>query len=154
MANSLILNDDRLLSLKKLIHESNRIVCVLGTGMEIECGLKNLWSSEECYRIEDEYGLAPEELFSAAFYTTKKQKFYEFYRREILDREAEPGPGYIAIKKLQDMGKLSACIVHDINGLAEEAGISNVINIRGSIKVNDVFRDVNLGLILCYYIIS
>ncbi|MCR4658183.1 MAG: hypothetical protein K5770_18440 [Lachnospiraceae bacterium] len=129
--------EEKLENLRALIRDNDNIVAMLGTGMEIECGLKNLWSSEECYRIEDEYGLSPEELFSAAFYTTKKQKFYKFYRREILDSEAHPGPGYYAVKKLEDMGKLSACIVHDISGLAEEAGIKNIINIRGSIRTNE-----------------
>lgn len=130
-------DDSRLKALQTLIRESDRIVCLMGVGMEIECGLKNLWSSEECYRIEDEYGLAPEELFSAEFYTTKKQKFYEFYRREILEREAEPGPAYAAIKKLQDMGKLYGCITHDINDLATTAGIKDVIRLHGSIRVNE-----------------
>ena len=128
---------DKLESLRAMLKGSDKIVAMLGTGMEIECGLKNLWSSEECYRIEDKYGLSPEELFSAAFYVTKKQKFYNFYKHEILDREAHPGAGYFAIKKLQDEGKLTSCIVHDISGLAEEAGLHNVIDIRGSIRVNE-----------------
>ena len=96
---------DKIESLRALIKDNDNIVAMLGVGMEIECGLKNLFSSEECYRIEEEYGLSPEELFSAAFYTTKKQKFYNFYKKEILDREASPGPGYFAVKKLQEMAK-------------------------------------------------
>lgn len=128
---------DKIESLRALIKDNDNIVAMLGVGMEIECGLKNLFSSEECYRIEEEYGLSPEELFSAAFYTTKKQKFYNFYKKEILDREASPGPGYFAVKKLQEMGKLSACIVHNISGLADEAGIFNIIDIRGNIRVNE-----------------
>ena len=134
---SFLSQEEKIASLRAMIKDSTNIVAMLGVGMEIECGLRNLSSSEECYRIEEEYGLSPEELFSAAFYTTKKQKFYEFYRREILDREAHPGPGYHAIKRLQEMGKLPACIVHDISGLAEEAGIFNIIDIRGSIRVNE-----------------
>ncbi len=137
MGVSSSLRDDKLNGLRTVIKDSDRIVCMLGVGMEIECGLKNIWSSEECYRIEDEYGLSPEELYSAAFYTTKKQKFYEFYRNEILNREALPGPGYKAVKKLQDMGKLYSCIAHDISGLAIEAGIKNVIEIHGSIRINE-----------------
>ncbi|MCR5107225.1 MAG: NAD-dependent deacetylase [Lachnospiraceae bacterium] len=128
--------EDKIRYLRDLIRDSNHIVCLMGVGMEIECGGRNLWSSDEAYRIEDEYGLSPEEILSGAFYSTKKQKFYEFYNKEILHVDIHPGAGYHAIKHLQDIGKLSAVITRDILGLPEEAGINNVIRLRGNRNVN------------------
>ncbi|MCR4923561.1 MAG: NAD-dependent deacetylase [Lachnospiraceae bacterium] len=128
--------EEKINYLKGLIRDNSQMVCILGVGMEIECGGKNLWSNDEAYRIEDEYGHAPEEIYSSSFYATKKQKFYEFYKKEILDQDIHPGTAYAALKKLQDSGKLTAVITRDIDGLPEEAGLENVIRLHGSKNVN------------------
>ncbi|MCR5735999.1 MAG: NAD-dependent deacetylase [Lachnospiraceae bacterium] len=128
--------EEKISHLRNLIRDNGQIVCFCGVGMEIECGGKNLWSNDESYRIEEEYGMSPEEIYSGSFYATKKQKFYEFYRKEIMDLDIKPGLGYHAIKHLQDLGKLSAVITHDVLGLPEDAGIYNVIRLHGNRHVN------------------
>ncbi|MCR4741194.1 MAG: NAD-dependent deacetylase [Lachnospiraceae bacterium] len=136
MAISSEAQEEKINHLRSMIRDNGQILCLCGVGMEIECGGKNLWSNDEAYRIEEEYGLSPEEIYSGSFYATKKQKFYQFYRKEIMDVDIKPGPGYYAIKHLQDLGKLSAVVTHDVLGLPEDAGIYNVIRLHGNRHVN------------------
>ncbi|MFT3985324.1 MAG: hypothetical protein QM697_15570, partial [Lachnospiraceae bacterium] len=68
--------------LRRMIEANDQIVCLLGVGMGIECGLKNRWCNEETYRVEAEYGYSPEEIYSAIFYGTKTEEFFKYYKKE------------------------------------------------------------------------
>ena len=64
-------NAEKIDKLTKMISNSNNIVCMLGIGMGMECGLPNRWSNEEAYRVEREYKYSPEEIYSAVFFNTR-----------------------------------------------------------------------------------
>ena len=40
---------------KEMVDKAENIVVLLGIGTVIESGGENIWSSRECYRIEDKY---------------------------------------------------------------------------------------------------
>lgn len=69
---------------KKMVEESSKIVILLGVGTFIESGGENIWSSRECYRLEEKYNKTPDEMISVEFYSTRRAKFFEFYKNEIL----------------------------------------------------------------------
>lgn len=121
---------------KTLISQANNIVCVTGLGTLVEEGGIDFWELEHLCRIEKEYGDSPEEILSAGMYATKKEKFYHFYKKEVLRTIPEPGETYDALKKLQDLGKLKATISLNICGLECRSGLENVIELQGTIYHN------------------
>lgn len=121
---------------KTMISQANNIVCVTGLGTVVECGGEDVWSVDNLYRIEKEYGDSPEEILSAGVYATKKEKFYKFYKREVITKLPEPGETFAVLKKLQDMGKLRATISLNIYGLEHLSGLKNVIEFQGTVYSN------------------
>ena len=121
---------------KTLISQANNIVCVTGLGTLIESGGIDFWDLDHLCRIEKEYGDSPEDLLSAGFYATKKERFYNFYKKEVISTVPEPSETYAALKKLQDMGKLRATISLNICGLEYRSGLRNVIEFQGTIYNN------------------
>lgn len=120
-----------------MIEESRYLVCICEEGMQQEAGYRDLEYSDDAYEIEDKYGHAAEEIFNSAFYATRKEQFFEFYRQEILSQEYMPGAGFEALKKLEDYGKLKAILTTSIYALPERAGCRNVIELHGSIRKNE-----------------
>ncbi|HKM21705.1 MAG TPA: Sir2 family NAD-dependent protein deacetylase [Lachnospiraceae bacterium] len=129
-------NAEKIDKLTKMISNSNNIVCMLGIGMGMECGLPNRWSNEEAYRVEREYKYSPEEIYSAVFFNTRTELFYEYYKKECLRLDYTPSVAYDALLRLEATGKLRACITHNIQSMAVKAGLSNVIELHGSIHDN------------------
>ncbi len=121
---------------KAMISQANNIVCVTGLGTVVECGGEDVWSLDNLYRIEKEYGDSPEEILSAGVYATKKEKFYKFYKKEVISKLPEPGETFAVLKKLQDMGKLRAVISLNIYGLEYRSGLRNVIEFQGTVYSN------------------
>ncbi len=112
---------------RKMIEESSKIVVLTGIGTVIESGGENIWSSRECYRLEEIYHKTPDEMMNVGFYSARKDKFFEFYKNEIINKEYEPASLYADIKRLEDQGKLKMLITQNYYALAEKAGIKNVI---------------------------
>ncbi len=129
--------EEQINRLRRMIEATDHIVCLLGVGMGIECGLKNRWCNEEAYRVEEEYGYSPEEIYSATFYSTKTELFYRYYKKECLNMNVEPSEAYYSLLKLEKRGKLTACITHNIQSMAVKVGLSNVIELHGSIHENE-----------------
>ncbi len=145
--------------LRRIIETNDHIVCLLGVGMGMECGLKNRWCNEEAYRVEEEYGYSPEEIYSAAFYSTKTEEFFKYYKQECLNLDVQPSQAHHALLALEHVGKLSACITHNINCMAVKVGLKNVIELHGSVHDNEcpkchkkyaaVFIKEAMGVPLC-----
>lgn len=129
-------NSEKIEKLKKMIARTDNIVCMLGVGMGMECGLPNRWSNEEAYRVEKEYKCSPEEIYSAVFLSTRTELFYEYYKKECLHLDVKPSEAYDALIKLEKLGKLKASITHNIQSMAAMAGVKNVIELHGSIHDN------------------
>ncbi len=121
---------------KNLIAQADNIVCVTGLGTVVESGGVDIWSGDELYRIETEYKESPEEMLSAGVYATRKERFYKFYKNEVIKTLPVPSETFRALKKLQDVGKLRAVISMNIYGLEYQSGLHNVIEFQGSIYTN------------------
>ena len=80
-----ITTDAKIISyIKRKIKDSHNIVAVLGIEMLVEGGGCDLDSNVENYRVEEEYGFCPEDMLSTSFFNAKVEKFYRFYKKEIL----------------------------------------------------------------------
>lgn len=146
-----IKTDERVVQyLKKKIAESTKIVVVVGMDALVETGGLDYFSNEHTYRIEEKYGYSPEDIFTTSFYNSKVEKFYNFYKKEVLNMRLEPGKISEAIFVLQKKNKLLGVINQNYLPLPDEVFFKKVININGSIMINKCPRcneKYNLGFI-------
>lgn len=129
--------DERIVNyIKKKMQKSHNVVAVLGIEMLVEGGGCDLDSNVENYRVEEEYGFCPEDMLSTSFFNAKVEKFYRFYKKEILGMEQHITPAYDALIRLQNQGKLSAVICQNYHGIPEKVFLKNVIDLNGNININ------------------
>lgn len=122
---------------RRMVQDSKYLVVITGSGLQRECdGHQSLRDQERAYNIEAEYGYSPEEMFSSAFYNTRTEPFYNFYKKEILSQDLKPGPAYKALAKLERKGILKTIITREIYGLSREAGCKNVLELHGNVGNN------------------
>lgn len=122
--------------IRKRISTSKNVVAVLGIEMLVEGGGYDLDTNDHTYRVEEEYGFTPEDILSASFFNAKIEKFYRFYKNEILKMQVRPTPAYDALLKLQAQGKLPAVINQNYHGIPAGVHFNNVIDLNGNINLN------------------
>lgn len=132
-----LMTDESVLNyIKRRIQSAGSIVAILGIEMLVEGGGYDLDTNDETYRVESEYGFSPEDMLSASFFNSKVEKFYRFYKKEIIGMNVTGTPAYDALLKLQAQGKLSAVINQNYHGLPENVYFRNVIELNGNIRNN------------------
>ena len=105
--------------------------------MLLESGYPSIRDGDVSYDIEQKYGYSMEEMFSSAFYSTRKEQFYAFYRNEILSRlTTPPGKGFLEMAELERRKMFQCIITRRIYGLPQRAGCRNVIDLHGNVYNN------------------
>lgn len=128
---------DPLEKAKEFISSSTNIVAFTGAGASTESNIPDFRSDKGLYKKNsEEYGYPPEVMLSHSFFIKHSDKFYLFYRKEIIHKDAEPNPCHLALAKLEEIGKLRAVITQNIDGLHQKAGSKNVLELHGSIYRN------------------
>ncbi len=120
--------------LKKWIKESSRIVFFGGAGVSTESGIPDFRSVDGLYN--QKYKYPPETIISHGFYLKNPEEFYRFYKDKMIFRDAKPNRAHLALAKLEDMGKLTAVITQNIDGLHQAAGSKEVLELHGSVHRN------------------
>ncbi|MCI9593409.1 MAG: NAD-dependent deacetylase [Lachnospiraceae bacterium] len=121
---------------KSLLEKSHYTVALCGSGMMEEGGALVIRADERAYDIELKYGVSPEYIFSSAYYNTRPEEFFTFYREEILNvRQGQTKSGK-ALAQLEREGRLHCIITGNIYEISQQCGCSNVINLHGSIYNN------------------
>ena len=123
-------------TIRNVIKKSKRIVFITGLGSIVECGGRDLWESDVFYDIERKYKMCPEDLLSAGEYSTRKERFYNFYKKEVISYLPTPDETYSIIKEIEDDGRLEAVLSFNIFGLEKLADIENVVEVAGSVYDN------------------
>ncbi len=126
--------------IKRKIKDSHNIVAVLGIEMLVEGGGYDLDSNMENYRVEEEYGFSPGDMLATSFYNAKVEKFYRFYKKEILGMNVHSTLAYDVLLKLQNQGKLSAVISQNFHGLPKGVKLKHVIDLNGNLNNNNCPR--------------
>lgn len=123
--------------LLRILEESKYTTVLSGYGMLIESGYPAIRDGDESYEIEEKYGYSVEEMFSSAFFTSRTEQFFRFYRNEILNAlDMPPGKCFYEMAELEKAGLIQTVITRRVFGLPEMAGCKNVINLHGSIHNN------------------
>ena len=76
--------------LKKVLDDSLYTVALCGSGILAETGCRTFQNQDYAYEIEQKYGRSPEDIFASAYYMTRPESFFEFYRAEVLKKDWKP----------------------------------------------------------------
>jgi len=118
-----------------ILNESENIVFFGGAGVSTESGIPDFRSAKGLYN-DTRYNIPPETLLSRTYFDRNTEKFYDFYRANILHLGAEPNPAHLKLAELERAGRLRAVITQNIDGLHQKAGSKNVIELHGSVYRN------------------
>ena len=120
--------------LQQMIDESQKIVFFGGAGVSTESGIPDFRSADGLY--QQNYKYTPEQVVSHSFFVRNPEAFYEFYKEKMMFLEAEPNPAHEKLAQLEHVGKLTAVITQNIDGLHQKAGSEQVLELHGSIHRN------------------
>ena len=124
--------------LHELLKRSSHIVFFGGAGVSTASNIPDFRSDEGLYsgKEQKKYPYPPETMLSHTFFVHHTEQFFEYYFDKMVYPDAKPNPAHIALAKLEEMGKLSAVITQNIDGLHQQAGSKRVYELHGSVHRN------------------
>lgn len=141
-------NVEKISLVRELISEApeQSIVFFGGAGVSTESGIPDYRSSEGLYSRKFKY--PPEEMLSRSFFLEHTEDFFDFYFDEMGLGDAKPNQAHKKLTELEEQGKLIAVITQNVDGLHQEAGSRNVLELHGAVSRNsctdcDFFADSN-----------
>ena len=128
------MDSNKLQKFQEIIDESNNIVFFGGAGVSTESGIPDFRSTSGLYHQEWKY--PPETIVSSTFFWNKTSEFYRFYCQKMIALDAKPNACHLKLAELEKVGKLSAIVTQNIDGLHQKAGSKNVYELHGSVLRN------------------
>lgn len=122
--------------LKRAMEASARIVFLGGAGVSTESGIPDFRSADGIFAAIKRYGHPPETLLSHDFFLSNPEAFYRYYRSMLLYPDAKPNAAHEALAELEQRNKLIAIVTQNIDGLHQQAGSRNVLELHGSVYRN------------------
>lgn len=138
-------------SLKEIISGSKNIVFLGGAGVSTESNIPDFRSENGIYHTINKYGYPPETMLSHTFFMDHTEEFYDYYKNNLIYKNAKPNKAHLALSDLERRGLLKAVITQNIDGLHQTAGSINVLELHGSVHRNyclDCNTRYNLDYIL------
>lgn len=126
--------DEKMQQLKNIAENSKSMVFFGGAGVSTESGIPDFRSVDGLYH--QEYDFPPETILSHTFYMKNTEEFYRFYKKKMLYPDAKPNKAHLKLAEWERQGKLKAVITQNIDGLHQEAGSGNVLELHGSVLRN------------------
>lgn len=122
--------------LQEIIDSSDNIVFFGGAGVSTESGIPDFRSESGIFKSLKKYGDTPENLVSHSYYMDHTKEFFDYYKENLIFKDANPNPAHLKLAELEKAGKLKAVITQNIDGLHQKAGSKNVLELHGSIHRN------------------
>ncbi|QAT43916.1 NAD-dependent protein deacylase [Aminipila luticellarii] len=126
--------------LSTIIQDSSNIVFFGGAGVSTESNIPDFRSESGLYRAMNKYGKSPETMLSHSFFQNNLETFYDYYKNNLIYKEAKPNKAHLALAKLEAEGKLKAVVTQNIDGLHQLAGSKRVFELHGSVLRNNCMR--------------
>lgn len=122
--------------LQKWINESDNIVFITGRDFSKEAGFPDYREMDEDFLKKFKY--TPDEMLCLTFMKRYPMFFYRYYRAKIMEPilNAQPGIAHETLAKLEESGKLKAILTVNIDGIHQEAGSREVLELHGSAMRN------------------
>lgn len=124
--------------LRELIEGSENIVFFGGAGVSTESGVPDFRSKDGIYN--QKYDYPPEMIISHSFFMRCPEEFYRFYKDRMVYRDARPNKAHLTLARLEKEGRLKAVITQNIDGLHQQAGSREVLELHGSIYRNHCMK--------------
>lgn len=120
---------DQVKQIKEILHNSKHAVFFGGAGVSTDSGIPDFRGTGGLYsgQTNNEYFLSKECLVS------EPERFYEFYRKNMVFPDAKPNRTHIALAKLESLGIIKSIITQNIDGLHQAAGSNRVIELHGTV---------------------
>lgn len=122
--------------LTKILRNSENIVFFGGAGVSTESNIPDFRSEQGLYNAKQQYGMSPEQMLSHSFFMTQTEKFFDYYKNNLIYTDAQPNNAHIVLAELEKMGKLKAVVTQNIDGLHQKAGSKTVYELHGSVMRN------------------
>lgn len=122
--------------LKNIIDKSNNIVFFGGAGVSTESNIPDFRSNSGLYKAKVNFQYPPEYMLSHTFFINHTKEFYDYYKSNMIYKDAKPNKAHLALAELEKQGKLKVVITQNIDGLHQMAGSVNVLELHGSIYRN------------------
>ncbi|MEG0829597.1 MAG: NAD-dependent protein deacylase [Anaerovoracaceae bacterium] len=121
---------------KEIIDKSKNIVFFGGAGVSTESNIPDFRSEAGLYSAKTQYGHSPEAMLSHTFFNDRMETFFDYYKKNLVHRKAQPNKAHIALARLEAEGKLTGIVTQNIDGLHQVAGSKLVYELHGSIMRN------------------
>jgi len=117
---------------------SEHAVFLGGAGVSTESGIPDFRSKNGLYRRADKRfaRYSPEYLLSDQCLRNQPEVFFDFYRRCLDARSAQPNAAHLRLAEWEASGRLEGIVTQNIDGLHQKAGSKNVQEIHGTIWRN------------------
>ena len=112
----------------KAIKSAKHVGCLTGAGVSTLCGIPDFRGPQGLYRNPD-----AERIFDIDWFDRDPSVYYRGCAELVYGLGAfAPGPVHLALKRLEDLGKLDGIATQNIDMLHQKAGSSNVYEGHGS----------------------
>ena len=128
--------DEKMKQLVDILRESKRIVFFGGAGVSTASNIPDFRSANGLFSEKLNRTFTPEQLVSHTFFMRYPEDFYAFYKDKLVYPDAQPNACHRALAKLEEMGKLTAVVTQNIDGLHQMAGSKKVYELHGSVHRN------------------
>ena len=121
---------------KEVLDRSDKVVFFGGAGVSTESNIPDFRSEAGLYKAMSDYGYSPEHMLSRTFFMNHTEKFYDYYKKNLIYPDAQPNKAHLALAQLEAEGKLTAVVTQNIDGLHQKAGSKTVYELHGSVLRN------------------
>ncbi|MCK4384819.1 MAG: NAD-dependent deacylase [candidate division Zixibacteria bacterium] len=124
------------LALKSLLSKETKVVVLTGAGISAESGVPTFRGEDGLWKK-----FRPEELATFDAFMANPELVWEWYeyRRKIIE-EIKPNPAHLALVEFQNHFEKFDLITQNVDGLHQQAGSKNVVELHGNIKRNKCIR--------------
>ncbi len=122
-------NTQDLESIKEILLQSKYAVFFGGAGVSTDSGIPDFRGNGGLYEEDED---ANAYYLSKACLKQNPESFYEFFRKNMLFRDAVPNDTHRALADLEKRGIIKAVLTQNVDGLHQAAGSQQVIELHGS----------------------
>lgn len=114
---------------KETLLSSEHAVFFGGAGVYTDSGIPDFCGNGGLYDSEEE---SNEYYLSRDCLMREPDKFFQFFRNNLVFQNAEPNDAHFAIARLEERGLIKTVITQNIDGLHQKAGSQRVIELHGT----------------------